>query len=230
MLTTGTIEEKIYHRQIFKQFLTNRILKDPKQRRFFKTNDLFELFTLTDDKNPNGTETEVIFAGTGSEVKLNNGKEKTINIFDQIAKEKQKQNNKNEQKIIPNDEEDIDFVPVAVEDDNDDDNLKKCDKEDDDDDDKTKLLRELAKKLNQQLFECKKDKKKKRKRRRKIKNCSVDGVTIPNLAKNADYKPGLKDDDEGCEEISKKQDDYVLSKLFKKSSKFYVSIFEIIFY
>jgi len=33
-VTTGTIEEKIYHRQIFKQFLVNRVLKDPKQRRY----------------------------------------------------------------------------------------------------------------------------------------------------------------------------------------------------
>jgi DNA excision repair protein ERCC-6 len=33
LVTTGTIEEKIYHRQIFKQFLVNRVLKDPKQRR-----------------------------------------------------------------------------------------------------------------------------------------------------------------------------------------------------
>jgi DNA excision repair protein ERCC-6 len=27
LLTSGTIEEKIYHRQIFKQFLSNKILK-----------------------------------------------------------------------------------------------------------------------------------------------------------------------------------------------------------
>jgi len=60
----------LFYRQIFKQFLTNRILKDPKQRRFFKSNDLFELFTLG-DVNPNGgTETSAIFAGTNSDVKL----------------------------------------------------------------------------------------------------------------------------------------------------------------
>lgn len=35
LMTSGTIEEKIYHRQIYKQFLTNKILKDPKQKRFF---------------------------------------------------------------------------------------------------------------------------------------------------------------------------------------------------
>ncbi|EEC08769.1 DNA excision repair protein ERCC-6, putative, partial [Ixodes scapularis] len=69
LLTAGTIEEKIYHRQIFKQFLTNRVLKDPKQRRFFKTNDLHELFCLADDAKQKRTETSAIFAGTGSDVK-----------------------------------------------------------------------------------------------------------------------------------------------------------------
>ncbi|CAI5654012.1 unnamed protein product [Oreochromis niloticus] len=69
LLTAGTIEEKIYHRQIFKQFLTNRVLKDPKQRRFFKSNDIYELFTLADPDGGQGTETSAIFAGTGSDVK-----------------------------------------------------------------------------------------------------------------------------------------------------------------
>ncbi|KAM9726838.1 DNA excision repair protein ERCC-6 isoform 1-T2 [Menidia menidia] len=69
LLTAGTIEEKIYHRQIFKQFLTNRVLKDPKQRRFFKSNDIYELFTLCDPDGSQGTETSAIFAGTGSDVK-----------------------------------------------------------------------------------------------------------------------------------------------------------------
>ncbi|XP_007936801.1 DNA excision repair protein ERCC-6 [Orycteropus afer afer] len=68
LLTAGTIEEKIYHRQIFKQFLTNRVLKDPKQRRFFKSNDLYELFTLTSPDSSQSTETSAIFAGTGSDV------------------------------------------------------------------------------------------------------------------------------------------------------------------
>ena len=69
LLTSGTIEEKIYHRQIFKQFLTNRVLQDPKQRRFFKSNDLQELFRYDDDQD---TETSVILAGTNSEIDLKN--------------------------------------------------------------------------------------------------------------------------------------------------------------
>ncbi|KAK9238414.1 SNF2 family N-terminal domain-containing protein [Lipomyces kononenkoae] len=68
LMTAGTIEEKIYHRQIFKQFLTNKILKDPKQRRFFKTNDLHDLFTLG-DSDAAGTETGSLF--NGAEVQIN---------------------------------------------------------------------------------------------------------------------------------------------------------------
>ncbi|XP_019642720.1 PREDICTED: LOW QUALITY PROTEIN: DNA excision repair protein ERCC-6-like [Branchiostoma belcheri] len=83
LLTTGTIEEKIYHRQIFKQFLTNRVLKDPRQRRFFKSNDMYELFTLTCDDNKEGTETGAIFAGTGSEVKVDTRK---VKIAEKVAK------------------------------------------------------------------------------------------------------------------------------------------------
>lgn len=44
----GSIEEKIYHRQIFKQLLTDKILKDPNQKRFFKNSELHDLFTLSD--------------------------------------------------------------------------------------------------------------------------------------------------------------------------------------
>ncbi|GLH06103.1 ATP-dependent helicase brm [Gryllus bimaculatus] len=69
-------QNQIYHRQIFKQFLTNKVLSDPKQRRFFKSNDLFELFTLKEGDQEGSTETSAIFAGTGSEVKLKKLKEK----------------------------------------------------------------------------------------------------------------------------------------------------------
>ncbi|GEQ71302.1 hypothetical protein JCM33374_g4984 [Metschnikowia sp. JCM 33374] len=63
LMTAGTIEEKIYHRQIFKTFLTNKILKDPKQRRFFKLNDLHDLFSLG-DPDERGTETGDMFQGS----------------------------------------------------------------------------------------------------------------------------------------------------------------------
>ena len=60
LMTAGTIEEKIYHRQIFKQFLTNKILIDPRQRRFFKSNNLQDLFLLG-DKDDGTTETGDLF-------------------------------------------------------------------------------------------------------------------------------------------------------------------------
>ncbi|KAL1876784.1 DNA repair protein rhp26 [Paecilomyces lecythidis] len=60
LMTTGTIEEKIYHRQIFKQFLTNKILKDPKQRQTFQMSDLYDLFSLGDE-NQGPTETSKLF-------------------------------------------------------------------------------------------------------------------------------------------------------------------------
>ncbi|KAF8927734.1 hypothetical protein BGZ47_001967 [Haplosporangium gracile] len=85
LMTSGTVEEKIYHRQIFKQFLTNKILKDPKQRRFFKSHDMADLFTL-EDENAVGTETGGIFAG--SEVAVNSqGKRKSSKRGEDSAEE-----------------------------------------------------------------------------------------------------------------------------------------------
>jgi DNA excision repair protein ERCC-6 len=69
LMTAGTIEEKIYHRQIFKQFLTNKILKDPKQRQTFQMRDLYDLFTLGDSEEGT-TETGEMFKGT--EVRFSN--------------------------------------------------------------------------------------------------------------------------------------------------------------
>lgn len=65
LITAGTIEEKIYHRQIFKQYLTQRILEDPKQTRFFRAADLYDLFTLNLDDST--TETGDMFAGLEEE-------------------------------------------------------------------------------------------------------------------------------------------------------------------
>lgn len=60
LMTAGTIEEKIYHRQLFKQFLINKILRDPKERQTFQMKDLHDLFSLggADQK---ATETETLF-------------------------------------------------------------------------------------------------------------------------------------------------------------------------
>lgn len=67
LITRGTIEEKVYHRQIYKHFLTNKILKNPQQRRFFKARDMKDLFTLNDDSE---TETSNIFSQISGEINL----------------------------------------------------------------------------------------------------------------------------------------------------------------
>jgi DNA excision repair protein ERCC-6 len=62
LMTAGTIEEKIYHRQIFKQFLTNKVLKDPKQQTAFNFSDLHDLFSLSSYED-GVTETSEMFKG-----------------------------------------------------------------------------------------------------------------------------------------------------------------------
>ena len=64
LITAGTIEEKIYQRQIFKTALTNSVLQDPKQRRLFSQKDLKDLLTLKPDTNE-VTETGTITKGGG---------------------------------------------------------------------------------------------------------------------------------------------------------------------
>ncbi|KYQ90628.1 SNF2-related domain-containing protein [Tieghemostelium lacteum] len=68
LVTLGTIEEKIYHRQIYKQFLTNKILKDPRQKRFFKTRHFKDLFSYTKQNNKASSETGDYFHESKSEI------------------------------------------------------------------------------------------------------------------------------------------------------------------
>ncbi|KAI5066883.1 hypothetical protein GOP47_0017411 [Adiantum capillus-veneris] len=75
LITRGTIEEKVYHRQIYKHFLTNKILKDPQQRRVFKARDLRDLFTLNEEKHDSRTETSALFAEVGN-LELNHDMER----------------------------------------------------------------------------------------------------------------------------------------------------------
>ncbi|KAJ3402291.1 hypothetical protein HDU80_005209 [Chytriomyces hyalinus] len=66
LMMSGTIEEKIYHRQIYKQFMTNKILSDPGgggHKRFFDSRSMKDLFILADEDSM-GTETGDMFKGT----------------------------------------------------------------------------------------------------------------------------------------------------------------------
>ncbi|MBA0763965.1 hypothetical protein Gotri_013354 [Gossypium trilobum] len=70
LITRGTIEEKVYHRQIYKHFLTNKILKNPQQRRFFKARDMKDLFVLNDEGENGSTETSNIFSQLSGDVNI----------------------------------------------------------------------------------------------------------------------------------------------------------------
>lgn len=69
LMTEGTIEEKIYHRQIFKQFMTNKVLKDPKQRSSYDLTDLYDLFSYDAGNNAALQRSQVF---KGAEVDLAN--------------------------------------------------------------------------------------------------------------------------------------------------------------
>jgi DNA excision repair protein ERCC-6 len=49
LISAGTVEEKIYQRQIFKTALSNKVLQDAQQRRLFSQRDLKDLFSLKAD-------------------------------------------------------------------------------------------------------------------------------------------------------------------------------------
>ncbi|XP_012214823.2 DNA excision repair protein ERCC-6 [Linepithema humile] len=61
LITAGTIEEKMYHRQIFKLLLSNKVLDEPHQRRLFKTTDLVELFNLNEPIDGESSESDRLF-------------------------------------------------------------------------------------------------------------------------------------------------------------------------
>ncbi|XP_075738928.1 DNA excision repair protein ERCC-6 isoform X5 [Rhipicephalus microplus] len=192
LLTAGTIEEKIYHRQIFKQFLTNRVLKDPKQRRFFKTNDLYELFTLPDDNKKQRTETSAIFAGTGSDVQLKKSKKSGE---DSPVKGSSQAGNESTKIADPGAAEAKGSTEQGL--------LSK---------EKIRQMRELARQLSQRIGAgTKKPEKKPHHKQHKSKKSVVEGENISGVVKQAVFKP------EVTAEQSQKQDDYVLHKLFKKS-------------
>ncbi|KAI5802729.1 SNF2 family N-terminal domain-containing protein [Pyronema domesticum] len=63
LLAAGTIEEKMYNRQLFKQHLSQKVLNNPEQRRFFHSDNLHDLFTYTETTAGIGTSTGAMFEG-----------------------------------------------------------------------------------------------------------------------------------------------------------------------
>ncbi|KAF7988961.1 hypothetical protein HCN44_007271 [Aphidius gifuensis] len=72
LITAGTIEEKIYHRQIFKILLSKKVLDDPRQKRIFQTSDLSELFNLNEPIDGSITESNKLFKNSNIIIKKKN--------------------------------------------------------------------------------------------------------------------------------------------------------------
>ena len=60
LITKGTIDEKVYHRQLYKQFLTNKVLQDPKQRKFFSAKQLGNLFSLDEEQDKHEGDSQTV--------------------------------------------------------------------------------------------------------------------------------------------------------------------------
>ncbi len=189
LLTSGTIEEKIYHRQIFKQYLTNRVLKDPKQRRFFKSNDLYELFTLKDTDNQ-CTETEAIFAGTGSKVATNPHDGPPSGKMDKPSDDEWMRQWKKERE-----KRELEWKK----------SLDKREKQ------KTKMTETEEEKRRRKKREAKEKKEKKR--------IKIDGAKVKHVVKMSSHNSVAVDLDDGStpSTSSNNQDDYVLQRLFAKT-------------
>lgn len=68
MMTAGTIEEKIYHRQIFKNWLADKVIKDPSTRTTdFTPGELQELFKL-EDYDPDAAAAGAVIKDHSSEI------------------------------------------------------------------------------------------------------------------------------------------------------------------
>jgi DNA excision repair protein ERCC-6 len=91
LISAGTIEEKIYQRQIFKTAITNQVLQDPRQRRMFSQKDLKDLFTLKPDVSDMDTDGGVTETG---ELTKGRGVVHTVDVNEYDINEKNLYNTK----------------------------------------------------------------------------------------------------------------------------------------
>ncbi|XP_030754489.1 DNA excision repair protein ERCC-6-like [Sitophilus oryzae] len=59
LISAGTVEEKMYQRQVWKQLLSKKVLVDPSTNKFFKSSDLFDLFSLPESAQANPETTNI---------------------------------------------------------------------------------------------------------------------------------------------------------------------------
>lgn len=89
LISAGTVEEKIYQRQVFKHLLSNKVLIDPNQKNVLTTSTLQGLFTLEDLNCDGDTETSSLFKH--SKVNMDKDQKKTkVNANDDMSYSKRK--------------------------------------------------------------------------------------------------------------------------------------------
>ena len=199
------------------------MLKDPRQRRFFKSNNLHELFTLgaSEEGGGGGTETSAIFAGTGSEVRPR--VRQRLRLHDHSSKGGPSSEKFDSSGMEPGPSgvelESVEHGmepgpscvkngmepaaqrdPIAV---------KKKHK---------KGHRRRKSRGKEKMRERPEKKKKKKQRRNKCPNARLDGAEITGLEGADSYEPGEEEEEGG--RGSSQQDDYILRKLFKKSGDY----------
>ena len=162
---------------------------DPRQQRFFKTNDLHELFTLNSGKTDreHGTETGAIFSSTATEVNKHN-------YFDQHANKVNKQKPKSKLQpsaVVDEEEMEADGVEASLS------------------EERKHQLMEMAKRISKRITRTEvkgATSKKPSKGSKKL----FDGLyKIPHLRRQKTMQEKIDEEQKN----SKEQDDYVLYKL-----------------
>ena len=215
-----------YFRQIFKQFLTNRVLRDPRQRRFFKSNDLYELFTLGSSDGLHKTETSFMISDTDCEVKLprkggkrKKGRSSTTNQkhVDQSSSKDTNTNSKLTSSQLTIDKLTTDSSDNTAASSNPNIITDTEDKRDDLTKDSKKRSRETEQGTfteEEMMLMSSKRRKKKKRRRKSGKPVEVEGKAISGIESLDAFSPGNEDEENAT---NNRQDDFILRKLFKKS-------------
>lgn len=195
-------------RQIFKQFLTNRVLTNPLQRRFFKSNDLYELFALGDIGPMQSTETGAIFAGTGSEIRMRRKGKHSKNSDEQetLAKKVKTSEKYNVEVGVGDGAEKMCDQGVSC---------PSLNKQQRSCEPKTEVSSETPLQPGRSIgtsFPAKSNKKRKKKKKKRV---AVDGVQIDDVEKSEAYRCSDDEEQEGNDNIQNEKD--VLMSLFRSS-------------
>ena len=190
------------------------MLKDPRQRRFFKSNNLLDLFTLDSSAVEGGTETSAIFAGTGSEIVPHSltsasrgaSRSKKSNATSGKGKGKMRRGS---------DTANTTASSVASHREPSGNSVFDCPSSSLAYDNADGRIDEETTSLSMDGLGRGKKKKRKEKRRKKLSSVAeIEGEVIGGLSGACVYNPGGEDEEE-----KSKHDDFILQKLFKKAGK-----------